>query len=166
VCSLRVLGLSPLTRIITHDTMPENRSVEMQLHCKIHPQLSFKLICRSSVWALHFPAREISLKSFSKFRLSKHGKKHSVVTKNGNYERRLEMLVKLSKYFVKGQRFRAPIMPPTMPRIIPATNPPPMIRLKIANGNMTTSANAPCPRIMMIAPKIKTSPIMNPIANA
>ena len=58
------------------------------------------------------------------------------------------------------------MMPPTIPRTIPAINPPPMIKLKMANGKMMTSARAPLLRIMIMEPIIRVRPITKPRVNA
>ena len=65
-----------------------------------------------------------------------------------------------------GYRLSAAMIPPTIPRTIPAIKPPPTIRLKMANGNMMTSAKAPLLKIMMIDPIISVKPIMRPNAKA
>ena len=56
-------------------------------------------------------------------------------------------------------------MPAMIPIIIPAMNPPPIIRLKTAKGKISTSANAPV-RIIIIDAKIMVNPIKTPNANA
>ena len=53
-----------------------------------------------------------------------------------------------------------------MPSSIPAMNPPPIIRLKIANGKIITSASAPLLSAMMIAPSTSVRPTIAPIMNA
>ena len=58
------------------------------------------------------------------------------------------------------------MMPPTIPRIIPAMKPPPTIRLKIAKGKMMTSAKAPLLKIIIIDPITSVKPITSPSAKA
>ena len=57
-------------------------------------------------------------------------------------------------------------MPPRIPKIMPAMNPPPIMRLKIANGNIITSARAPLPIAMIIAPRTNVRPISAPSMKA
>jgi len=57
-------------------------------------------------------------------------------------------------------------MPAMIPIIIPAMNPPQMIKLKTANGKISTSANAPLLRIIIIDARIMVNPIKAPNANA
>jgi len=57
------------------------------------------------------------------------------------------------------------MMPPTIPRSIPAMKPPPIMRLKIAKGKTMMSASAPLRRTMIIEPMIRTRPMITPNAN-
>ncbi len=57
-------------------------------------------------------------------------------------------------------------MPAMIPIIIPAMNPPPIMRLKIANGKIITSAITPLLRIMMTEARIIVNPMIMPSANA
>ena len=58
------------------------------------------------------------------------------------------------------------MIPARMPSNIPAMKPPPIIRLKIANGKTITSASAPLLSAMTIAPSTNVSPTIAPIINA
>lgn len=58
------------------------------------------------------------------------------------------------------------MIPARTPMTKPAMKPPPIIRLKTANGSMITSARAPFPRTMTRELKINVRPIIIPIANA
>ena len=58
------------------------------------------------------------------------------------------------------------MIPPATASTIPTMKPPPIIKLKIANGSIIMSASAPCPRIMMTDPNTITNPITKPITNA
>ena len=49
---------------------------------------------------------------------------------------------------------------------MPAMKPPPIIRLKIANGNTITSASAPLLSAMTMAPSTSVKPTIAPIMNA
>jgi len=71
----------------------------------------------------------------------------------------------VEKFRQRFRRTRAKI-PPMMPSSIPAMKPPPIIRLKIANGKTMTSASAPLLSAMTIAPSTSVRPMIAPTINA
>jgi hypothetical protein len=88
------------------------------------------------------------------------------VTASVLFQVRLENLRKETNFLNGAYLFNTPRIPPTIPKIIPAKNPPPMIKLKTANGNMIMAASAPFDRIITMEPMIITRPMMSPKTNA